>query len=250
MMSKDLKQSWCAESILAVLDRCAQAYTFPMLDNGYCYLAASRLHVFRSANDWSLVIEIFGYECRAGEVCTDIYSFGSNLQGRPTESQFETPEAYAAFMGQNPYNELAVADPCHGAQWVQADDEAYVPVGAELAIRGHDVGLPNLADCLRYGVQPTTEGRLTLFEACRWLAGKYRRLVLASDEEARVNIAEDMVHLLTLEEWQHPDIAGDELPSQAIEFQQLAKLLAGGDLKDYQPSDKPNTHWRHWPHLY
>jgi hypothetical protein len=29
--------------ILSVLDRCCDAFTFPMLDNGYVYLAAKRL---------------------------------------------------------------------------------------------------------------------------------------------------------------------------------------------------------------
>ena len=32
-----------AANILSVLDRCCDTYTFPMLDNGYVYLAATRL---------------------------------------------------------------------------------------------------------------------------------------------------------------------------------------------------------------
>ena len=37
-----------AKAILGVFDQAAEAFMFPMLDNGYVYLAASRLSVFKS----------------------------------------------------------------------------------------------------------------------------------------------------------------------------------------------------------
>ena len=46
-------------AILGVLDQSAEAFTFPMLDNGYVYLAASRLSLFRSDKHWAVVFEIF-----------------------------------------------------------------------------------------------------------------------------------------------------------------------------------------------
>jgi hypothetical protein len=50
-----------AHEILRILDSCCDAYTFPMLDNGYVYLAATRLSLFRSPRDWAMVIEVFGF---------------------------------------------------------------------------------------------------------------------------------------------------------------------------------------------
>ena len=41
--------------ILRVLDRGAEAYVFPMLDDGYVYLAATRMSLHRSEEDWALV---------------------------------------------------------------------------------------------------------------------------------------------------------------------------------------------------
>jgi len=35
------------EEILSILDDCCDAFTFPMLDNGYVYLAATRLSLYR-----------------------------------------------------------------------------------------------------------------------------------------------------------------------------------------------------------
>ena len=42
---------WPADKILGVLDACSDAATFPMLDNGYVYLAATRLSAYRSSGD-------------------------------------------------------------------------------------------------------------------------------------------------------------------------------------------------------
>jgi hypothetical protein len=55
-----------ADEILSILDECANAFTFPMLDNGYVNLAATRLSLFRSEADWAMTIEIFGFSPRAG----------------------------------------------------------------------------------------------------------------------------------------------------------------------------------------
>src|SRR5690349_24690426 len=54
------------DRILSILDRCCDAFTFPMLDNGYVYLAATRLSLFRAAPDWAMVIEVFGFSPRSG----------------------------------------------------------------------------------------------------------------------------------------------------------------------------------------
>jgi uncharacterized protein DUF7003 len=35
--------SFDPERILSILDRCCERYAFPMLDNGYVYLAGTRL---------------------------------------------------------------------------------------------------------------------------------------------------------------------------------------------------------------
>ncbi len=50
-----------ADEILRILDDCGGAFTFPALDNGYVYLAGTRLSLHRSPEDWALVIEVFGF---------------------------------------------------------------------------------------------------------------------------------------------------------------------------------------------
>jgi hypothetical protein len=52
------------DAILSILDRCCDAFTFPMMDNGSIYLAAARLSLYRSRIDWAMVIEVFGFSPR------------------------------------------------------------------------------------------------------------------------------------------------------------------------------------------
>jgi len=66
------------ENILSTLDRCCDACTFPMLDNGYVSLAATRLALYRSAADWAMVIEVVGQSrwsyrrsCLLGGACAE-----------------------------------------------------------------------------------------------------------------------------------------------------------------------------------
>ena len=77
-----LPMTFDPEEILSILDRCCDAFTFPMLDNGYVYLAATRLSLYRSTTDWAMVIEVFGFSPRAGLPDTSIQTFASRLHDR------------------------------------------------------------------------------------------------------------------------------------------------------------------------
>ncbi len=70
------------------------AFTFPMLDNGYVYLAATRLSVFRSPEDWALVIEVFGFSPRGGTPDTHIHTYASRLHDRDPPGNYVTLAAH------------------------------------------------------------------------------------------------------------------------------------------------------------
>ncbi len=93
------------KAILSILDRCCNAYKFPMLDNGYVYLAATRLSLYRSANDWAMVIEVFGFSPRTGSPDTCIHTFASLLHDRNRSDQYINRHAYELYLVNNPNNE-------------------------------------------------------------------------------------------------------------------------------------------------
>jgi hypothetical protein len=102
---------WNSKQILKILDDCWKAFTFPAMDNGYVYLAASRLTLFRSEMEWAIVIEVFGFSPRARLPDTSVYTFGSSLNNRKTPEQYVNRKAHENYLKNNPNNEFYSAYP-------------------------------------------------------------------------------------------------------------------------------------------
>lgn len=232
--------------ILEVLDACCDTFAFPMLDNGYVYLAATRLCLFRSREDWAMVIEVFGFSPRSGVPDTQISTFGSRLANRKRESDFVSESAFCRHLAVNPYNEARFVSPIAEGEWI--DGEAVAEGTHTVDLRGRPVDVPTREDLAKHGVEPEEPGNLWIFELCRYLAATCRDEVLATDEERRSNVPEGLEQILVLDEWNHPDVVDDsQRPSVSETFQQLAEVLRTGDVSLYQPSLPPNTHWENWP---
>ncbi|MBK7197439.1 MAG: hypothetical protein IPH80_33735 [Myxococcales bacterium] len=124
-------------AILDVLDRAAAGLAFPMLDNGYVYLAAIRLSLHRSATDWALVFERFGYSPRAGIPSLDVQTFASRLH--------RSDRAHDAFESVYPIG---------GGDWIDHDDGELVATGPRsLLLRGQPRPVPTAADYAAAGVE-------------------------------------------------------------------------------------------------
>ena len=237
-----------ADQILAILDRCADAFTFPALDNGYVYLAATRLTLYRSPQDWALAFEIFGFSPRAGLPDLHVQTFSNRLHNRNSEEGYVSRAAYENYLANNPFNESRFFFPIEEGAWQDKEDCELVSTGeSEVVLRGDAYSLPSSEAYGCAGIELESASRVSVFELCRYLAHEHRSLVLANDEERVVSVPPDLELLLTLDEWSHPDVSGGKLPSGCPTFIQLARVLESGDPKAFQPSEAPNTHRSHWP---
>jgi hypothetical protein len=238
-----------ADQILKILDECCSAYTFPMLDNGYVFLAAPRLSLHRSPQDWALVIEIFGFSPRAGRPDVTVHTFASRLRDRDKPDQYVNRKAYEAYLRDNPHNEVRTFHPIGDDDWQDAEDVELVSEDAmQITLRGQPFDMPHIDAFAKHGIDLSEPPRVQVFELCRYLAAVRRRDVLATLKECRCSVFGELKELLVLDQWNHPDIVeGDIRPSGHRTFQQLARVLETGDISLYKPTDKPNTHWSHWP---
>jgi hypothetical protein len=234
-----------AADILRVLDAGCDSFTFPMLDNGYVYLAATRLSLFRSPEDWAVVFEVFGFSPREGTPSTVIQTFASRLRDRDPPERYVTRAAYENYLTNHPHDEFRSAYPLGQIDW--EDAERVADGVREVTLRGRKVKLPELDEYERHGIELIEADRVHVFEACRYLAEIGREDVLATNHERRVSVLPELNQLMLLDEWHHPNVVEDERPSRAPTFQQLAKVLETGDVREYAPPDAPNTHWRNWP---
>lgn len=240
-------------AILKVLDQCVENGTFPMLDNGYVYLAATRLALFRSSvagplADWAIVIEVFGFSPRAQHPDTFIQTFASRLHNRDSEASYVSADAYHNYLANNPNNETRIVFPVDFESAQQTENSEMIALGVGVVqIRGKPIAVPPAPALERCGIKLERPPSIQVFELCRYFAETTRDQVLATPDEQRISILPDMRRILQLEEWRHPNLLSGERPSQLQTFQQLAQVLTTGDVSLYQRSKPPNTHWKNWP---
>ncbi len=234
-----------AADILEILDSCCDVGSFPMLDNGYVYPAATRLCLFRSADDWAMTIEVFGYSPRSDVPSTSVYAFGSRLRDRHPQL-FRTQREFDNYLAHHPHDEQRYGRPMIDGDWIE---EEFVALDAsDVLVRGRSISLPSAAAYGRFGIVLTAPPRVAVFELARYLAEVARDDVLATVSERRVNVRPEMPQILQLEEWHHPNVIDRAVrPSGSQTFQQLARVLDRGDVSLYRPALAANTHWKNWP---
>lgn len=231
--------------ILAILDAGCNSYTFPMLDNGYVYLAATRLTLFRSRRDWAITIEVFGFSPRGGHPDIHIYTFGSTLGNRQTVSNYVSRDAYQQYLANNPHNESRFIYPLD-SDWI--DGEIVSPSATSIVLRDQKISMPKRTEFEKLNIELQDSENIMVFEVCRYLAASYRNQVLATPGELRGNVPAELTQILQLNEWNHPDVVHDNCrPGDSETFRQLADVLVTGDPRLYQPAQVPNTDWRNWP---
>lgn len=239
---------WNSRQILKILDDCCKAFTFPAMDNGYVYLAANRLTLFRSEMEWAIVIEVFGFSPRAGLPDTSVYTFGSTLNNRKTPEQYVNRKAFENYLKNNPNNEFYSAYPIAEGSWQDSTNfEMLAEDATELKLRDEVLSLPSIDIYKTHGIDLQEQGGPRVFELCRFLATTQRERVLGTPQERRTNVLPELQQILQLEEWEHPDIIASQLASGTEAFQQLSEVIVTGDLARYRPSHPPNTHWKNWP---
>jgi hypothetical protein len=232
-----MKTNFSTSDILRQLDQNTQQFTFPMLDNGYVYLADVRLTAFASPDFWTLIIETLGFSTRAGGVegfSNALYCFGNNLLEPPglSNNRFLFP------ISEDPLDPL-----------LEEDYSEYIRESVQsIILRDHPH--PVVTDPAFYaakGIQLEEPPRLLAFELLRGLLPEHRLALLATPQELSLHFSPTLPQLLQLDEWRHPDLAMQELPSQMISFQMIAEVLVNQNSSLYHPSEPPNTHWRFWP---
>jgi hypothetical protein len=240
--------SWHPNDILAALDKCSESFTFPMLDNGYVYSAATRLSLYRSPEDWAMVIEVFGFSPRSGIPDTHAHTFASRLCRAKSVDDHMSRQAYESYVANNEHNESTFIYPIEEGSWQSLEDPELMAEGQDtVLVRGIPVVSPRPPEYASHGIVLQDPPCVYVFEFCRFLAALERSRVLATAEERRTCVPPELEQILQLEEWNHPDLVNGERPSSNATFKSFAEVLVHGDVSAYKPSEEPNTHWKNWP---
>jgi hypothetical protein len=224
------------ENVLSDLDKHAAEFNFPVLDNAYIQMAGVRLSAFRSGTDWSIAFEVLGYSINEGAYVNDLYGYGSCLR---REGVLESSVTLL------PNPEQPLIDPQTEA-WIADWSDWSVVVGDRIYRF-----TPARADYLAVGIEVSeSSGAGSLGEA------ELIRFFIAQEGADKLFMAEEALReslagcgglnlFLQTQDWQHPDVAGEEKPSMNPSLRSLVAALASGSPALFQPG-KVNTSWRSW----
>jgi len=222
--------------ILDQLDKAANDFIFPMLDNGYYYHGDQKMTLFGDRSRWAILIEVIqfdnhSYDIEGIENITAV--FGNCLtSGNGNDSFYR--------FAQNTNTETFLDD---------EDEGPFLnPDAKTIFIRNTEVQV--VQDRQHYiakGIDLEHDGRIRPWEFMRGLVPEYSSMFWVTREEISKSIPLDLPIIMTLSNWHHPDLALDEKPSNTQTFQQIADMLITGDSFLYNPSEEHNTHWSFWP---
>ena len=216
---------WQPKDILSTLDRCCEEFTFPALDNGYVYPAATRMSVYRSDEDWALVIEVFCFSPRSGIPDTQIYTIASRLRRLKTPADYISRDAYDKYISANGNNESTFVFPIEEGDWQDSVEPEFLAPGAHsVKLRSKIIRTPRMDAYRECAVPLRVPNRVLVFEFCRYLAATSRDNVLASANERRVCVPDELQQIMQIEEWSHPDIVGGVLASSSRSFCELSEV--------------------------
>jgi hypothetical protein len=225
------------EQVLEALDA-GGVEGLPMLDNAYIDLADVRLSGFANDARWALVLEVIGFCNRLGlpdGLLTTVHGFGTCFPGDLAEDlRWGQPLRL-------------IQDDPNGPALTTEDGWRISAAATSVRIRGQVVPIPSDPAVLAAkGIKLANPPHLRGEELLRALVPEQRERLLATEEELRRIVPPDLPLVIRLDEWHHPDLADDELPSATHTFQQIAEVLVWRDPNRYNPSEPPNTHWSNW----
>jgi Family of unknown function (DUF7003) len=203
--------------VLEQLDAAAEEFLFPDLGHGYYYAVDARLHGYRDAGQWALIVETVGYSPRAGNLIDVLHVFANCLTS-----------------GEPGFDNGDFLDRVDNWDEIEDPDEPETYRGGPVVLRGQKIAV-------------AAKSGEDMVDVLRRLVPRRRELLLADERELRRRIRVDIPEVLRLDQWNHPDLAGGSRPSQSETFRQIADVLTTGDLRLYTPRLQPNTHWSNWP---
>lgn len=226
-----------SKDILEQLDSCASIFQFPVLDNGYAYLAGTNLTAFCDTNRWAIIIETICFNYRAGGhngIVNCLYIFGNCLQFSP---------------GMQNSNFLYLTDNFENVNTFDDDELFYLnPESSNFLLRNVKTPIShNRQEYSFNGISLENADKIKAFEFLRLLDKKYHEKLVATEDEIRMRIPSDIPQILKMRDWFHPDISSGEIPSENETFKLIATVLETERQDLFKPTKESNTFWGNWP---
>ncbi|WP_020539250.1 DUF7003 family protein [Lewinella cohaerens] len=237
-MIKWYKERRKVKNILEQLDACAKEFTFPMLDNGYVYLIDSKMSILSSSDYWCIIIEIIGFSTRGGGhdgINNAVHVFGDFPTCKP---------------GLQNENFFYFTENVDGVSAFEEEYHFYLnPQANGLMINGIEYELVHNRDrYLEANISVEDKEQIGIQDFLRLIWPRVHKKPFLKSEDLLKLTHNSLKLMIQLKDWQHPDLANDELPSDTHTFIEIANAFARSNFDSLEDlSNKGNTNWRNWP---
>lgn len=215
-------RTYTVDEILNCLDEANGNLDFPGFDNINLHMVSARLTGFRSDTHWIIVFEelVSWYSLAGIQPVLAIYAFSnrSDLENGLVETLFPVE--------------------------IENEDDWKHTNAIHLTIRGEPLTLDT---------QSIQRHQNFGFDLLVHLLPEYRSKMLATEKELQLIASNDLLQVIQLDNWHHPDVFGCNYqadrhfqPSDAKSMQMIAKVLVTGDPNFYNPCEESNVDWRKW----
>lgn len=219
--------------ILQQLDSYAEEYDFPMLNNVYFYNADIRLTAFRNSSEWLIVFEEIAVSEKQYAFVNSVSAYGNKIEKAGAQQAItvisEVPgkpiwDENRNFLLDRWNFDVVINGKIRNFTPSPKDyKRAKVDVESNIKVPAQILSLLTFLIPNEFFL---TDGRL--LEICD-----------------RTN--SNLEKFIQMEDWYHPNIADDELPSQSECLRSLALAIARNDQDLYTcPEEALNTHWSNW----
>lgn len=213
------------QNFIKMLDKCADKYDFPVLDNANIPMVACKVSLYADKTDWVLFFEIISCTANAEN---NIYAFGPQIKELGIQTCYDA------------YITLTMDDEDDYVQdLLQYENQSAIPV----YVNKHKLKVDLSEEVL--GSIDKPEGNPSDLLLVRMIYEQNANHFWLEKGELFNNIEHPELPLVfEATEWEHPDIIEDELPSDSEFFQSLAKRLDDEDVEI--TTGQVNTDWLNW----
>lgn len=224
------------KQILEDLDKHAAEFNFPVLDNAYLEFAVARLTAFRSIQDWLVTFEIVGFSTRQIEFVNDIYAYGSCIEKQGLIGEEIPISALPDHPLFDPETNACIADWNRWSINIGGEKKVFTPSRQEYADAGIFIN------------REPGQGSLSEIELLRFLVHRLGpRPFLLKDRDLLLHFprCNNLEKFIQTTQWQHPDVARQEKPSDSISIRSLIEALGQQNPSLFQRGSA-NTDWPLW----
>jgi hypothetical protein len=220
--------------VLPTLDAAASKFDFLILDNTNIDIADARLTVFVREDDWLIFLEDVGWAEPENAFVNGIYGFGTGLSKQGLQGERIPVAENPAEPLSHPKTGRCSADSQNWSVIISGEIKRFTPSADEYARAG-------------IRLNPNTEV-ICPKDIMHFLVQECGHVFFATDADLLrfASTRSGFQKLIQTTEWQHPDVAGKEFPSDNISMRSLARAIQERRAEAFEKG-VPNTNWAGGP---